>query len=201
MSRVTVTLVRVPAGSTSCPRRLVPVPDVRRGPPGDPGDSSPCLKDRGVDQHSLATRACVRGPEGSTSSSGHLALGFQDPRGRPDILGNLGPVPSARRVDQVTKIPRARDLGGQPDVPGDSGPAPRACGVDQLSRVTRACVHGPAGSTSCSRRLGPGSEGPRGRSALPGDSGQDPRPRGSTRCPGRLWRGSESLQDRPGQLV
>ena len=139
-------------------------------PPVVPGDSGPCLKDRGVDQHSLATRACVRGPEGSTSSSGHLALGFQDPRGRPDILGNLGPVPRTRRVDQVTKMTRARDLGGQPDVPGDSGPAPRACGVDQVSRVTRACVHGPAGSTSCSRRLGPGSEGPRGRPAVSEDS-------------------------------
>ena len=45
-----------------------------RGRPAVPGDISPGLKDRGVDQHSLATRACVRVPEVSTSCPGPLAL-------------------------------------------------------------------------------------------------------------------------------
>ena len=86
--------------------------------------------------------------------------------------------------------------------------------MDQLSRTTHACVQGCAGSTSCSRRLGPGSEGPRCRPALPADSGQDLRAlvvdqlsratracvlgqAWSTRCPGRLVLGSEGPRGRP----
>ena len=86
--------------------------------------------------------------------------------------------------------------------------------MDQLSRTTHACVQGCAGSTSCSRRLGPGSEGPRCPPALPAASGQDPRAlvvdqlsratracvlgqAWSTRCPGRLVLGSEGPRGRP----
>ena len=99
------------AVSNSCPRKLALGP---RAP--------------GVDQLSLATRASVRVPEGSKSSPGRLALGFQGPRGRPDVFGNSGPVPRALGVDQVAKATRGRARGpaGQPDIPADSGPAPSA---------------------------------------------------------------------------
>ena len=79
LSQGTWVLVRGTAGSTTCPLEHRPVPDVKRGPPGVLGNSSPGLKDRGVDQLSLATRTCVRMPEGLTSSPGRLTLGFQGP--------------------------------------------------------------------------------------------------------------------------
>ena len=134
------------------------------------------LRAPGVDQLSLATRASVRGPEGSKSSPGRLALGFQGPRVRPDVFGDSGTVPKASWVDQVSRAPRdhARGPGGQPDVPSDSGPAPSACGVNQPSRATCALVPGPLVLTSCPRGIGSRSEGLRGRPAVPGDSGPCP---------------------------
>ena len=50
------------------------MPEGQQGPPVVPGDSGQALKARGVDQLSLATRAWVRLPVGSTSSPGRLAL-------------------------------------------------------------------------------------------------------------------------------
>ena len=143
------------AGSNSCPRELALGP---RAP--------------GVDQLSLATRASVRVPEGSKSSPGRLALGFQGPRVRPDVFGDSGPVLRDGRVEQVTKATRGRAQGpaGPPDLLGHSGPALRASGLDQLSRATRACVQGTAGSTSTHGPLRFVSTGPQGLSALPGVS-------------------------------
>ena len=147
------------AVSNSCPRELALGP---RAP--------------GVDQLSLATRASVRVPEGSKSSPGRLALGFQGPRGRPDVFGNSGPVPRDGGVDKVTKATRglARVPTGQPDLLGHSGPALRACGFDQLSRATRACVQGTAGLTSTHGPLGFVSAVPQVLSALPGVSRSGP---------------------------
>ena len=141
--------------SNSCPRKLALGP---RAP--------------GVDQLSLATRASVRGPEGSKSSPGRLALGFQGPRVRPDVFGDSGPVLRDGGVDQVPKATRGRARGpaGPPDLLGHSGPALRASGLDQLSRATRACVQGTAGSTSTHGPLRFVSAGPQGLSALPGVS-------------------------------
>ena len=47
--------------------------------------------------------------------------------------------------------------------------------MDQLSRATCVCVLSHAVSTSCPGGLGPGSEDPRGRPAVPCDSSQGPR--------------------------
>ena len=74
------------------------------------------------------------------------------------------------------------------------------CGVHQLSRGTRAWLRvprvsnicpsiwarfpGPMGSTRCPWKLAFHSEGPRGRPAVPGDSGQGPSARGQPVVPG-----------------
>ena len=42
--------------------------------------------------------------------------------------------------------------------PGDSGLCPTPCGVNLLSRANRAHVRVPSVSTSCPRRLRPGSD-------------------------------------------
>ena len=55
---------------------------------------------------------------------------------------------------------------------------PYGPGVEQLSWATPGRVQGPTGSTSFPGRLGPGSDFPRGRPAIPGDSGPCPRARG-----------------------
>ena len=124
--------------------------------------------------------------------------------------------------DQHSRATRAQVVGPRVRlaVREDSHLAPRAHGVDQLSRATREQVCVPAGSTSSPASITPGSEalggatrfpwcfgpeseGPRGRPAIPGDSGPCPRSRdvdqhswatlarvrgtvGSTRCPGQL---------------
>ena len=120
------------AVSNSCPRELALGP---RAPV--------------VAQHSLATRASVRGPEGSKSSPGRLALGFQGPRVRPDVFGDSGPVLRDGGVDQVPKA----------------------------TRPTLARLQGPEGWTSCPGPLALASKAPRVRPALTGHSGLCPRAR------------------------
>lgn len=97
--------------STCCPGRLGPGPDVPPGLPGVPGDSGSGRRDRGVAQPSRVTRAWVRGPMCSTSSSGQIALGSDGPRGRPALRGDSGTCPRARGVDQLSRAPRARFRG------------------------------------------------------------------------------------------
>lgn len=176
--------------SNSCPRELALGP---RAP--------------GVDQLSLATRASVRVPEGSKSSPGRLALGFQGPRGRPDVFGESGPGPSAHGVDQVSWLTRARTQGpagstsspgqigpgpevplGRPPLPGHLRTRPRTRVFNQLSRATRAQVRGPAGSASCPGGLGPMPERLRVRPAVLGDLG----PCQWTRCVDQPSRASQT---------
>ena len=153
------------------------------------------------DQPFWATQACARGVTVSTS-----------------IQGDSGPCPRCRGVKLRSQATRAWSgcTQGRSAFPCDCSPGPRAhevdqlsrgtpraCGSDQISGDTRTCVQGPAGSTSCPRRLGPGSEGLRGRPAVLGESRLGPRahefdqlsrstpswvrgPAGSTRCPGGL---------------
>ena len=83
---------------------------------------------------------------------------------------------------------------------GESGPGPSALGVDQLSPEPHGWVRGPTGSTSCPGPLGPGSECPRVRPALPGQSHSGPRAHGSTSCPPRLGPRSEEPRGRPAVL-
>ena len=97
--------------STCCPGCLGPGPDVPPGLPGVPGDSGSGRRDRGVAQPSRVTRAWVRGPMCSTSSSGQIALGSDGPRGRPALRGDSGTCPRARDVDQLSRAPRARFRG------------------------------------------------------------------------------------------
>ena len=89
-----------------------------------------------------------------------------------------------------------------------------ACEVYQPAGATQARTRRSSWSTICPGRLGSGSEDPRGRQAVPGDS--DPCPRacvfdqlsranctcvlgyaGSTSCPGRLGTGYECPRGRP----
>ena len=154
---------------------------------------------------SLANRAQVRMPTGSTRSPGRLWPMHKGPRGQPAVPGDSGTCP--------------RSLGRRA-LPGDSGPFPRACGVDQLSQVTRACFKWPSGSTSSHGPLVLESEGQlgrpgvRGRPAVSGDSGPWSRasgvnqlsqvtrvqvrcPAGSSRCPGRIGPVPKAPQCKP----
>ena len=154
---------------------------------------------------SLANRAQVRMPTGSTRSPGRLWPMHKGPRGQPAVPGDSGTCP--------------RSLGRRA-LPGDSGPFPRACGVDQLSQVTRACFKWPSGSTSSHGPLVLESEGQlgrpgvRGRPAVSGDSGPWSRasgvdqlsrvnpcrlrgPAGSNSSSGPLVLGSEGPELRP----
>ncbi|XP_020946894.1 collagen alpha-2(I) chain-like [Sus scrofa] len=201
LSRKTRDLVGGPALSTSCPRRLRPVREGLRCPqlfratrtvPEGPG----------VEPLSRATRDLVRGPRGSTNCPRRLGTVPEVPQCRPTlpaVMGDWGPGPKALVVDQLSRV--TRDLVGGPrvdqpfrttqararyptvstSIQGDSGPCPSspwdshlclsARGVYQPSRVTRVRAPGPARSTRYLWRLGPSSEGPRGRPGLKGDSG------------------------------
>ena len=179
-----------------------------------------------MDQLSWATGDCTRGLAVLTSISECLGSVSESPRGRPAVSYDLDPGPRARGGDQIpgnlrsgTDSPQAR-----PAVSYDSGTSPRARGVDQVSQVTPAHVLGfavdqlyrapwarvrcPARSTSSPGGLGPASECPRGRPAVPCVSGQGPIVRGfdelfratrgcargpavSASSPGRMKLGSE----------
>ena len=178
----------------------------------------------GVDQLSRATRALVRGPPCRHGFPGdsHRA---RRPGYRTAVPCDARFCPRAPGVNQRSRPhgPVSESPRGRPPVPGDSGRYPRAHSVDQLSRASRFLVQGPA-LTSCPGRivpgsaasgvdqtsggLGPGPEGPRGRLAVPGDSGLAPRaggfdqvsrgtgarskgPAWSTSCPRRLGTLSE----------
>ena len=162
LSRANRVLVRGPAVSTNCPRRLrtwsegpwvnqyFPVPQAHsRGPTVStsiPGDSGPCPRCRSVEQHSQATctwSACKRGRLAvvGDSSPGPRAHGvIKLSQGTPARLQepagwNCTPGPHAL----VSKGPQS-----QPAVPGNSRLDPR---------VTESTIY--------HRPLGPGSEGPR----------------------------------------
>ena len=162
MSWVTRARVRGPAVSTSCPGRL-----------------------------KSGSRA-----RGFTSWPGRHVPGSEIPWVRPAILGDSGLGQTSRDVDQLSQTIRnwVRGTAVLTRCPGDSGPGPVptvsisspgriglcrwAHGVDQLSRATCARVRVPAGSTRSPWPLGPLSKCPRGRLAVPGDSGPGPRDRG-----------------------
>ena len=116
---------------------------------------------RGVHQLSQVTWAQVRGPTVLTKSPVPLRPVSQGPWGRPAVPGDSGQCPRAR--DEKTAVL------------GDSRSGPRLRCVDKLSRLTRERVCGPAVSTSCRGLLGPGSEGPKCRPDVPGDSRPCPR--------------------------
>ena len=186
--------------STCCPGCLGPGPDVPPGLPGVPGDSGSGRRDRGVAQPSRVTRAWVRGPMCSTSSSGQIALGSDGPRGpmarspgrlghvpqgpgcRPAVSGTSGPVPRPGIIDQLSRVTRARVRGPTVSTRSSrpSGPGPRARRVHQGSRATRTRVRGPAGSTRSPGRVEHMPDAPRGQPDVPGDSGLAPRAHGVT---------------------
>ena len=132
----------------------------------------------GVEQLCRATHIRVQGPAGSTSCPGRLALGSEGRPVRPAPPGLLRSGPMVLRVDQLSMASRT---------------VPKGPGVEQLSQAPWTRVRMPKGSTSCPTRLGPGSEDPRGRPAVSGDSGQLRGPAGSTGCPGTLGSRSEGL--------
>ena len=143
-----------PTGLTSCPGQLGNRSVVLRGRPAHPGDSGSCPMARGVEQLSRRTRARIRWPARSTIYPRLLWLG-SGASGVEYTPGRLGLM--------------SIDLRGRPSVPCDSGPGPMVQGVDQLSQTSRALFRGPAVWTSSPGRLAPGSDNPRGPSALQGD--------------------------------
>ena len=155
--------------------------------------SDPCLGPiaRGVHQQSRATRTSDRVPVRLIRWLRRIRPGSECPRGPPGFLGDSGPCPGARRVDQLSRVTPGRLRGaagltsfhgplvlgsegplgrpgvrGRPAVSGDSGPCPRASGLDQLSRVNPCRLRGLAGSSSSSGPLVLGSEGPGLRPAV-----------------------------------
>ena len=196
LSRATWAWVHGPVGSTSCAGPLGPgfvEPQVRialtgessldpmarvvdqfsrviwahaRGPTCRPPvlvECGPGPSTHGFDQLSRGTRAQVRGPEESTSCPGGLGTLSEGPRCRQAFPGVSHLCPRARGFHQSSLATQTMPVGP---------------GVEQLSWATPGRVQGPTGSTSCPGRLGPGSDFPRGRPAIPGDSGPCPRARG-----------------------
>ena len=115
-------------------------------------------------------------------------------------------------VDKPSQVTRDRVPGpaGSISSSGRFGLGYIGRGVDNLSQVTQARVPGNAGSTSSPGLLRLGSEGPRCRLYLPGDSDSGPKacrarvtrarvqaPAASTICPGRLGPWSECSQGPP----
>ena len=214
LSRATRACVLGQAWSTRCPGRLVLGSEGPRGRPAVTGHSVLGPSARGFDQESRETRARVRMPAVSTHFEGDLGPSRRV-RGVDLPFGRIRPMPKGPWFQQASRetLDLAR-CGGveqlsqgtrpwtegtrcRPTLPGDSRFCPSARGVEKQSRATRARVPGPASSTRCLWRLGPGSEGRRGRPGPKGDSGPCPRPRGSTRYPGRLWPGSKGLKGGP----
>lgn len=100
-------------------------------------------------------------------------LGYEGPRGRPDVPGFLGPVPKACGVDQLlwvtracvpgctgsAKYPGRHGLGseflrGRPAVQEISHPGPRGGSVEPNLGSTRALFRVPAESTHCPSNSG-----------------------------------------------
>ena len=160
LSRATPAGAREPAVSTNSPGRLGPGsegPRSRQAVPGDPG-LGPIA--RGVDQQSRAPRASVRVPARMTQ----CLWG-------PGLLGDSGPLTRARGVDQLSRVtqPGSKSPRARAALPGHSCLGPMPLRVDQLSGVIRARAQGPAVSTTDPGQLRSGSEGLRGRPAVPGD--------------------------------
>ena len=137
---------------------------------------------------SRASRAMVRGPAWSTSSPGRLELGSEVPQGSPAFPGD----------SRSGRWPTCR-----PALLGDSGPCLRACRLDQMSRPTWGRAPVPAGLTSSPGRLGPRSDGPRGRQVLPSDSCVGPCAHGVDQFPQvtRAWAECRGVARFPGQLA
>ena len=70
-----------PRGSTRSPGPFWPGSEGPRVGPALPGHSRLRPRHRGFDQHSRATQVCVRGPAGTLSSPGRVALGSDCPQG------------------------------------------------------------------------------------------------------------------------
>ena len=177
------------------------MPEGAGGRPAVPGDSGPCRRARGVDQPSWASQARARCRPGSTRGPGPLTPGSRDGgvdlRSRATRSGARGPARSTKspgRLGSWSKVLRSPSCPGRPGplpegprgrpgLPGDSRPCPKPRGVNQMSRATSARLQVPAGSTRGPRCLGPGSEGLRGRQAVPGPRARVRGPERSTGCP------------------
>ena len=151
----------VPAALTYGPGRLGLGSVVLPHPRALPGDSRPALIASGVEQFSLATRARVRFPAGSTSSPGESrfhprARGIHQlsrvtldrvrvPAVSTSTPGRLVLVSEGSRRWPALTGDRdwVRRPAGSTSCPEASRPPPIAHGVDQLSRATQARVDSP----------------------------------------------------------
>ena len=164
-----------------------------RGRPVLLGHSRSGPRARVVVQLSQPTRTCVRVPAVPTSYPGDKGPGL---------------VPMGSTA--VTELVAGFEGAVLTRCAGNSCLGPKDRGFKQLSRVTRARVRVPTGSISCPGGLGPVSDVPQSRPAVPGDSGPFPSSRvnhfsrgnwalvqgsvGSNICPGRLGPRSECLR-------
>ena len=149
LSRANGARVRWPAGSTSSPGRLGPMPEGPRCPTAFPGVLCFGPRTRVVDQLSRATCACILRDAVSTSCPGQLGPRSEDLRCRPAVQRDSGPGLSACGVKHPFRASRARVRGtawstscpgifeawwegpqGQPVFLGHSSPCPRARGFD-----------------------------------------------------------------------
>ena len=186
LSWATGARVQRPTGSTSCPRRSGPVPEVSRCRRAVPGDICPGPRDCVVDKLSWVTLARVRVPTVRISCPGRLGT-WWEAHGSTSISGRLRPMPEDPRFQPASRATLHRAQGPKRLVLGL-----RAPGDDQQCRATPIRVGGPTGSISCPRGFWPGSESLRVRPTLPGHSRLHPRGHGVdqlSRATGAWFRG------------
>ena len=137
-SRATRARVRGPAGSTSCPGRLVQASKGPRFRPEVPGDSGPGPSAGRIHLLSRVPPARVRSPTAST----------RFPR-------QIRPVSKAHGIDQMSLAngPVSEVLWRRAAVLGEFGPSWGVRGVNQLSQANWARFRGPTVSTSCPGQL------------------------------------------------
>ena len=199
----------------SKPRALGPGPKlpgtaVHPRRPSDPGPNRPGQL---VEREDTRTRSRSAREIWSTPRS--LGPGPIYPRTAGRAHGNLGTGPSypgqlVEAEGPPTRAQVARESWLMPWAQESGTRSPGTAGrhhgpLHQITLchvITRALVQVSIVSTSCPRQLGPGSDGPPCRPAVPGDSGKGPKARavdqlsqatrarvpgsaGSTRCPGR----------------
>ena len=143
-------------------------------------------------QLSRATRAIVRVPARSIRYLWRIRPGAECPPTTPGLLGDSGPCPMARGVDQLSQAIAAQLRGpavstsspgplvlgsegprGRPAVQGDSGPGPKAGGVNQLSLAPRVLFRG-LGVNQLSRMSWAFFRGPKESTSCPWRLGPEP---------------------------
>ena len=172
LSQVTRASAQDLAWSASSAAQLGSCSSARDVETAAPGDSVSGRRARWVDQPSRTIWADARDLAWSASCPTQLGSGSECLRCRPAVPGDSGLCPMVRGVEQLSRASHTwvECPQGLPAISDDSGSCPRAREVNLRSWVTWARALRPAVSTIFPGPLGPGSEGPQVRHALPGES-------------------------------